>query len=691
VLSAPWQTGQLYLNIGIPKAVVASEINRTLSYTLSGLAAAGGLTLLAVWAAGRRLLLQPVHRLIATAARLGGGDLGARSELTSHRSELGQLAQTLDAMAAALQLREGELQRTNAALKATEEETRHAKELLDRLFCNTNVLFAYLDRDFNFIRVNCAYARADGRTPDHFPGKNHFDLFPSDENHAIFRRVVETGEPYETYAKPFEYAHAPERGMTYWDWSLHPVKDAAGRVTGLVLGVINATERIKAEERVRFLQRYDELTGLPKLGALSERLREAIHDALKDGRQVAVLCLDIDRFKYINDQRGQVMGDRLLAAVAQRLTGCVRRGDVVARLTGDEFAVVLADLAQREDLLAVLRKLTACVDKTFGVDGEEYRLTCSVGVTLCPLDGSDPKQLLGNAEAAMYRAKEQGGNNVQFYSAEISAVAADYLQTYTALGRALERGELLLHYQPQVDAKSGRINAVEALLRWRHPEQGLVSPARFIPLAEETGLIVPIGAWVLNKACADARDWIEAGFPVRVAVNLSARQFHEPALLDTLRRALADSRLPRGLLELEFTESALMHDSAATREFLREAKALGVQFALDDFGTGYSSLSYLKRFPLDTLKIDRSFVSNIATHSDDAAIATAIIAMAHNLDKQVVAEGVETGAQLEFLRRHGCDSVQGYYFSRPVPAADFAQMLRAGKRLEPARDPAVAG
>lgn len=432
--------------------------------------------------------------------------------------------------------------------------------------------------------------------------------------------------------------------------------------------------RKRSEEQLRYLAHYDVLTGLPNRALLHDRLRQAMYEAARHHRIVGVAFLDLDRFKTINDSLGHEAGDVLLRAVAKRLSDCLRPDDTVARLSGDEFAVVFAGMEHADDAARVAQKILGAFTLPFPVGGQELFVTASIGLTLYPLDDSDVEGLLRNADVAMYRAKEAGRNNYQFYAPEMTAKSRERLSLENALRHALERGEFEVHYQPVVDLAARAVDGVEALVRWRHPERGLVSPADFIPLAEETGLIVPLGEWVLDQACRQVRAWRAQGLPrLTLAVNVSARQFRKKDLSETVAAVLARTGFDAADLELELTESLL-----AETEILATLNALsaqGIQLSIDDFGTGYSALSYLKRFPIDTLKIDRSFVSDIATDADTAALASAMIAMAHALEIRVIAEGVETEAQLRFLAEHGCDAVQGYYFSAPVPPAQLPERM----------------
>ena len=434
----------------------------------------------------------------------------------------------------------------------------------------------------------------------------------------------------------------------------------------------------QAESAVEHLAYHDALTGLPNRLLLLDRLKQAAIEAGRHGRHVAMICLDMDRFKDVNDSLGHGTGDKLLKTVAERLTQCVRPGDTLARLGDDQFGIVLTDIAKPDDIGFVQQKLKQCFTQAFRTDGHDLIVTVSAGISIFPIDGEDPDRLMRNAEAAMYQAAEQGGNNYRFYSSEMSVKTAERLRIETGLHQALEgeKGEFLLHYQPQVSLKTGVATGVEALLRWRHPDLGLVSPATFIPIAEETGQIVPIGEWALRAACVQAKAWHGQGLSLRVSVNLSARQFLDASLVETVKRILAETGVDPRLLGLELTESALIQHDETVSNALHDLKTTGLSIAIDDFGTGYSSLGYLKRLPIDYLKIDQSFVRDIATDKDDATIVVTVIAMAHGLGMKVIAEGVETDEQLQFLREHGCDEVQGFLLARPGSAGEISGFLK---------------
>lgn len=451
-----------------------------------------------------------------------------------------------------------------------------------------------------------------------------------------------------------------------------------------MIGILqDVTEHKQAQDRLSYLAYYDTLTGLPNRVALGERMQQAMAEARRTERLVAIMFLDLDRFKFINDTLGHDIGDALLKMVAERLSAQLRPGDTVSRYGGDEFTVVLANVAHVDDVTRIAQKILERFAHPFRIGGRDLFVTSSVGITLYPLDDDGGVEImLKNADAAMYHAKDRGRNTFQFYTAELNVRAARRLSIETGLRHALERNELSLHYQPQVDLKSGEMYGMEALLRWQSSEFGSVSPVEFIPLAEEVGLIQSIGEWVLRTACGQTRVWHQAGFPdLRVGVNLSARQFQQENLVQIVQQALTGSGLEPQYLDLELTESMLMHDMERAVSTLTELDVLGVTLSVDDFGTGYSSLSYLKRFPINVLKIDRSFVRDITSDPDDAAIVTAIIAMSHSLNIKVVAEGVETLEQQEFLKQRDCDGMQGFYFSKPLSVEDFTSLLKKNRRL----------
>ena len=436
-------------------------------------------------------------------------------------------------------------------------------------------------------------------------------------------------------------------------------------------------ERRLADQRVMHMAHHDALTGLPNRTLLTDRVERAIAHAGRSGNKVALLFLDLDRFKNVNDSLGHRVGDQLLQAVATRLTACLRAEDTAARLGGDEFIISLPEVADGAEPARLAARILAELARPFDVSGHQLPAEVSIGISVYPDDGDNAQTLLRNADTAMYHAKESGRGNYQFFSPQMNERVSRRLSTETSMRRALDRGEFVLHYQPLMDLASGGIAGAEALLRWPLPDQRVISPADFIPVAEDTGLIVPLGEWVLREACTQAKAWQTQQPGLRIAVNLSPRQFRQKHLVGTIEQVLHDTGLAPQLLELELTEGMLMHHADDTLRTLAQLHEMGVQLAIDDFGTGYSSLSYLKRFAIHTLKIDRSFVKDLIDDPDDGAIVTAIIAMARGLDLRVVAEGVETEGQAEILRLLECDLAQGFHFGRPMPAPEFVQRLRA--------------
>ena len=478
--------------------------------------------------------------------------------------------------------------------------------------------------------------------------------------------------------------------------------DESGRATKLAGAVQDVTQRKDAEEQIRRLAYFDALTGLPNRLQFSEQLVKALAHAERHGQQVAIMFIDLDHFKRVNDTLGHRAGDELLRTVSERLSSSIRSADslgrgsseagvgggIIARLGGDEFIVMLGDVGGVAAASTVARRLVATLNQPVTIMGNELFVSGSVGVAMYPTDGTDIDTLLMNADTAMYRAKEAGRGGMQFYDASMNASALERLVMESMLRRALERSEFVLHYQPRVDFAHGRIVGAEALIRWQHPERGLVPPIEFITLAEDANLVIPIGEWAIGAACRQMEAWRAAGTgPASVAVNLSANHLRERSLPDLVQRRLEEFGLPPSCLEIEVTESVLMSDPELCVENARRLAAIGVGLSIDDFGTGYSSLSYLKKLPITSLKIDQSFVRDLATDPDDAAIITAIIAMAHSLKLRVIAEGVETEAQRAFLQAHGCDEYQGFLVSTAVEAAPFARLIDAQR---PRRVHAVA-
>jgi diguanylate cyclase (GGDEF)-like protein/PAS domain S-box-containing protein len=469
----------------------------------------------------------------------------------------------------------------------------------------------------------------------------------------------------------------------YAEVYIAPVNNEDGITDHFVVTQYDVTMAKRYEAELEARARFDTLTGLANRALLHDRIENAINLAAGRGA-VWVAALDLDHFKFVNDTLGHDVGDELLKAAAQRISAAVERTDTVARTGGDEFVLVLPGRENESEAAATVRAVLQALAVPLSLCGQDLVLTSSAGIAAFPADGSDAASLIQHAEVAMYRSKELGRNMVQFYMPTMNARARERLALEGALRSALNHNEFELYYQPQVDLESGAVVGLEALIRWRHPGLGIVAPDRFINLAEETGLIVPIGAWVLRTACRQNRAWQHAGFgPLRIAVNLSARQFAEPNLVREIARVLDETGLPPPSLEVEITESLVMGDVESAIRTMRDLKQMGVQLSIDDFGTGYSSLSYLRRFPVDVLKIDRSFVRDIPSSADDAALVAAIIELARGLRMRVIAEGVETEAQLDYLRRRGCDEVQGHVYAQAATGAEVERILRTGRHLRP--------
>jgi diguanylate cyclase (GGDEF)-like protein/PAS domain S-box-containing protein len=499
------------------------------------------------------------------------------------------------------------------------------------------------------------------------------------EQWAEHRALLDRHEPFRNFVYQIRNVIGELRTFSV---SGKPIFDAQGVFTGYRGIGTDITDREAAEQRIEYLAYHDTLTGLPNRLLVQDRFEQAMAQAERKQSKVALVYLDLDNFKSINDTLGHAAGDEFLKEVARRLRACVRDSDTISRQGGDEFLLVLGELPDTEVVSAIVIKIMERLQEPMHLDTHELSSSASIGVAIGPDDGHDFETLRKKADLAMYRSKESGRNTYHFFDPTMDAEAGEHLFMRNGLRHALERQEFVLHYQPQIDLASGAVIGAEALIRWNHPELGLVAPARFIPVAEESGLIVPIGEWVLREACCQAVAWQQAGLPeLAMAVNLSAVQFKRGDIEKSILHALESSGLDPSLLELELTESILIQNVENVLATVKRLKLLGVKISIDDFGTGYSSLSYLKRFDIDKLKIDQSFVRDLATDPDDAAIVRAIIQMARSLNLRTIAEGVETVEMLEQLRSFQCDEAQGYYFARPMPAADFASYLLGKKAV----------
>jgi diguanylate cyclase (GGDEF)-like protein/PAS domain S-box-containing protein len=554
-------------------------------------------------------------------------------------------------------------------------------ELWAKVFEASSESIMIMDPDHRILSVNRAFCRSTlyefhevlGETPDFLlSDKQSPDFF------ANFWNAVEGRGAYQG-----EIWIRRRSGEAYPAWLvMSVVKDSLGDISHYIGISLDISDRKESEERIQFLAQHDALTQLPNRALCLERLSMSMHQARRLGHKVGVLFIDLDRFKTINDSLGHHVGDGLLRSIAQRLLEAVRGGDTVSRLGGDEFVVVLNGVADSDEILHIIeRRLIPSINRPHQVDASELHVSCSVGIAIFPDDGTEIDGLMRNADAAMYQAKANGRNMAQFFTPDLNFRAQERLMLETSLRYAIERQELCLHYQPRVDARTGRVLGVEGLLRWNHPELGLVSPAHFIPIAEETGLIVAIGAWVIGEACRQYAEWRAAGLgDLCVSINLSAIQLRKPGLLETLAAGLERHAVPPANIELELTETILMDNVESTLRQLQSFKQLGVQLSIDDFGTGYSSLNYLKRFPIDKLKIDRSFVHAMLDDATALAITKVIIGLGHTLGLKVVAEGVEREAEAAALRAAQCDELQGFHLARPMPAAEFLAWMGEAER-----------
>jgi diguanylate cyclase (GGDEF)-like protein/PAS domain S-box-containing protein len=621
--------------------------------------------------------IAPGFEVFVAKARLGGAD---ENEWTYIRRDGSRL--TVSLSVTALFDGQGEISGfLGVARDITEEKAVVQRlRLAERVFEGAGEAILVTDAETRIVDVNPAYlevtgyerAEVIGATPRLTQSGRHDPEFYRGMWEAIERTGTWSGELWDRR----------KDGQVFPQWlTINAIKDDAGRVTNYVGIFKDVTQQKAIEEKLERMAYYDPLTGLPNRALFRDRLEHALIIAQRNHTEVALLFLDLDRFKYVNDTLGHDAGDQLLIDAAQRIKGVVRDSDTLARLGGDEFTLVLADVEDATRVGAVADKVIQVLQQPFQLGGSEAFIGASVGIAMYPRDGDDFVALTKNADTAMYLAKQSGRGRYKFFTSELDVANARRMNLETSLRSALERGELALHYQPKLDLDDDRVLGFEALLRWQHPTLGAIAPSEFIPLAEETGLIVPIGSWVLRTACQELKRWHQAGYgQLHMAVNLSARQFQHEGLVAEVRSLLQELELAPEALELELTESLLMAEADRSYQGVRALRSLGLGISIDDFGTGYSSLSYLKKFPLQTLKIDRSFVRDIATDPDDAAIVRAIVSLADRLKLQVVAEGVETREQVDFLRGEGCTQAQGYYFARPLPAADALQYLQGKQR-----------
>lgn len=550
-----------------------------------------------------------------------------------------------------------------AAARTAADANRFAAEIID----NAGEGIVVYDPELRYLLWNRFMEEMTGLPASEVLGRSALDLFPHVSEQQV-DELIRRALAGETVSSPDVHYYVPSTERRGWVSSVYrPHRDGDGNVLGVIGLIRDVTERKSAEQQIEYQAYHDALTGLANRRLFQEHLSLAVALAQRRNALVAVLFLDLDQFKVINDSLGHSIGDELLREVARRLKAAVREGDTVARVGGDEFTIVLQELSRPDGAAVVAQNVLRSIAQPMDILGHRLYVTTSIGITLFPDDGDDAETLLRNADTAMYRAKAEGRNTYQLATRELAHSTQERMTVENGLHRALELGEFELLYQPQVEIDTMTIVGMEALLRWNHPERGTIAPEDFIPIAEERSLILPIGDWVIREACRAGRRLHEAGFPrFRVSVNISARQFRDPSLLSTVESAIAESGIDPQALELEITETVAMEDVELTMNTLAQFRRQGVTIAIDDFGTGHSSLGYLKRFPIDALKIDRGFVHDLPDKFEDAAIVSSVIQLANGLGLRVVAEGVETVQQLDFLRESGCREVQGFYFSYPV-------------------------
>jgi diguanylate cyclase (GGDEF)-like protein/PAS domain S-box-containing protein len=656
--------GNIYVSVTVPSNIYLIKSNHAFAQNMGVLGLVTILIFSLAWIGTDILVFRRMKALILSAQQIAQGNFSIRTHLGQGKDEVCELARVFDNMAQSLEL----LFEQNQRIMEVTPEAMIISEVSGKI-----------------VMVNVQAEKLFGYSRDELIGQSIEMLLPERfrAGHGAHRAAYMQQNSTGQMGKRRELPGRSKDGVEFSaEISLGTLKTENGLFA--ISAVRDITERKQFENQILHQATHDSLTGLPNRALFHDILNHALPHTLRIEKLLVIMFLDLDSFKNINDTLGHGYGDMLLIEIAARLKMQIRKDDMVARQGGDEFTILLQNINDVQDVIQIAEKILNAVSEPYRVVGHEMNVTASMGITVFPFDDTDIDNLLRNADTAMYRAKDAGRNNFQFYTAAMNAAIRDRMEIENGLRYALERNELLLHYQPQVDIESGRIIAVEALVRWMHPEKGLIPPDKFIHIAEESGLIVAIGEWVLRTACKQNKAWQDAGLShIRMAVNLSARQFRVPHLVAVVVKAMEDAGLAlhSDNLELELTESMIMNDVEGAIETLSSLHAMGIRLSIDDFGTGYSSLSYLKRFSINTLKIDQSFIRDITIDSGDAAIAATIIMLGHNLKMRVIAEGVETAGQLEILREMKCDEIQGYYFSKPIPAEELETLLRDERRL----------
>jgi len=667
---APVADSGWYAVVGVPVESVLEPIRQRALRAGMIAALVAALALALAYRIGYRIR-RPILAMARVARAVADGKLDSRVQVQAGPEEVLAVAGQFDTM-----------------LDVRHEEERALSKLQRAIEASMNavaiVRYATPSDTERVEYVNPATQRITGFSPGEMIGRSWHAVFSSDADADAIAKL--NAALHERREWRTVLACRRRDGTPFWsEVFVAPVSEEDGSSSCFVVVLSDITQTIEYQRQLEHQATHDLLTGLPNRNLLQDRLQQALALANRHDRKVVTAFLDLDRFKYVNDSLGHAIGDELLKIVGKRLTGAMRTGDTVARLGGDEFVVVLADHENLDAVSAALEKIMATVSQPIRIGAHEFAVTCSIGCSIYPTDSVDAGALLQHADVAMYRAKERGGNSFQFFAADMNAAISERIWMETGLRKAVELQHLVLHYQPRVCLANGRIEGAEALLRWCPPNLEMIPPDRFIPLAEETGLIIPIGAWVLRTACAQAMLWHDIGIPIRVSVNISARQFRDLSFVGLVQEVLEETGLAPAALELELTESLLMEQIEVASERLRDLKAMGVRIAIDDFGTGYSSLSYLKHMPIDRIKIDRSFVQDVTSSRETAEIVRAVIALAHGLNLEVTAEGVESQEQRHFLEINGCDEIQGFHCGYPVPAEELRALLQPSSNVTPLR------
>ena len=597
---------------------------------------------------------------------------GVVRDITQRKQAEEQIRRHQDELEMRVEERTRELTQEILERHRAEDKLRLAGEVIEALSEGVVII----DPDFRISSVNPAYTTISGYDVEEVVGKFPINHTALSQGGAMFDEMwlgLEARGHWEG-----EFWNLRKNGEEYAErLSVTAITNPTGEVMQFAAIISDITKRKQDEERILYQANYDSLTGLPNRSLFLDRLTQAINNMERSEKSLGLLFIDLDGFKLVNDTLGHDVGDMLLKEAAKRLGTCVRTGDTVARLGGDEFTIIMPNLDDPKNAPLVAQRVLDSLGRAFLLGGHEAFVSGSIGITIFPDDARDAQELLKNADAAMYRAKEEGKANYQFFTADMNEQVQERLVVKNGLSKALENDEFLLLYQPKLDLKTNRVTGAEALMRWESPELGLVSPVKFIPILEETGMVVEVGEWAIHTACRQHAAWVKAGLPpIKIAVNLSARQLREPSFVNIVKSALKKAKLPPSAIEIEITESMLMSDAPIIVAALEDLHDFGVHISMDDFGTGYSSLSYLKRFPIDTIKIDRSFVNDIHVDADDAEIIHTIINMGHTLNRKIIAEGVETEEQLDILKAYRCDEIQGYFFSKPLAADDFTDFVK---------------